>query len=420
MLILYNLLQLFIILLFFPLLLIYIAIKTKYRRQIPKRLGIGLRKKLSTISPENKVVWVHALSVGEVTSALPLVNKLRKESSDITLVFSASTQSGYTLAEKLLASSCDVIIPFPLDVYPAAAYFIKLVQPDLFVLVETDFWPNFLHILQSKKIPAILVNGRISDKSMERYRCFHYFFSPLFTRLSLLCVQSDADRQKFIDIGVPPDKILKLGNLKYEPAPPQNTDAAAHLLEKCNDILFIAGSTHPGEEKIILQSFQKLQHNHAAKLLIAPRNIDRALEILFLAEEAGHTAQLHTDGDPLTKDVYIIDTIGDLTGFYMYCDICFVGGSLVEEGGHNPLEPANFAKPIIFGPFMTDFSEITQDLLHSGGAFTVKDSKELTVLLHELAASPEYRLQIGKAAQSCCHNMHGLLQKHINVIRNHM
>jgi 3-deoxy-D-manno-octulosonic-acid transferase len=417
MLMVYNLLHIVLLILFFPLIGIYIALKAKYRKHIPKRLGFGLKKKLSQLKTGKRTIWIHALSVGEVTSALPLVAALRKELDDTVLIFSAATRTGYELSQKLLSPYCDRIIVFPIDISPICSYFIESITPDLFILVETDFWPNFLRQLENRAVPAILVNGRISRRSMARYRRYSFFFRPMFQSFLSLCVQTDADRRRFLDFGIEEEKILHFGNLKFESLTPPNRDVAARLLKKNKQLLLIAGSTHPGEETFLLDAFLELRKGHDFKMIIAPRNPQRADEIASLAKSLHLDVQLRSSDEALSGDLYILDTIGELVSFYGEGDICFVGGSLVPAGGHNPLEPAAQGKPVIFGPYMDDFEEISQELIASGGGFSLPDRKDIVAVLGTLLQDPDLRLQSGNAALECIMRNQGVVKKHLEFIK---
>ena len=416
----YNILQIILLILLFPLLCCYILAKTKYRRHIPQRLGLTLNRGFSRLRPQKKTLWIHALSVGEVTSALPLVVGLRKELRDTTIIFSASTQSGYDLSKKLLTPHCDLVIAFPLDLLPVCRYYIELIKPHLFVLVETDFWPNFLDQLTRYSIPALLVNGRISQKSLTLYSRYAFFFKPMFHSFRFLSVQSESDRRKCLAMGIPEERIVKLGNLKYESAPAENAEVPAFFLQNVQEMILVAGSTHPGEEEILLNAYTKLRQKHFLKLVIAPRNIERAHEITALAESRGLTVQHRSGNNPFTTDLFVLDTLGELVSFYDRSDICFVGGSLVKAGGHNPLEPAGQGKPVIFGEHMDDFEEICEELILTGGAVQVTDEVEIIEILDTFLQDKNLRLQRGRAALSCVLKNRGVIEKHVQLIRENM
>lgn len=415
--ILYNIIHLFILILFFPVILIYVISRGKYRHQIPRRLGVSLADNLSTRDITKKRIWIHAISVGEVTSALPLVKKIHEGNLHSSIIFSASTQTGYELAQTILGKYCTDIVAFPLDFLPTVKYYLNKIQPDLFILVETDFWPNFLHQLQKKGIPAILVNGRISEDSSRTYKKLFPLTRKVFQTFSAICVQNISDKERFMQLQVEEDIIFKFGNLKYEPIEPKYLDLAQKLLCHKNGLFFIAGSTHPGEERIILESYSALKKEHALKLILAPRKIERAKQIIDTCKEFGLKAQRRSTELPFTDDVLIIDSLGELTSFYHESDICLVGGSLVDSGGHNPLEPASMAKPVLFGQYTSDFDEISKDLIQSGGAFAVHDSNDLTSKLQALITDKDFRKKTGQSAYQCVASNSGVIEKHIELIR---
>ncbi len=423
--VLYNIVQLVLLAVFLPFIILFILFSPKYRDRIPSRLGLGLAdqiaiSKTSGNGAPRQTVWLHALSVGEVTSAVPLVAGLRKAYPQSRIIVSVTTRTGKHLADKLLQLSADHIIDSPLDILPVVALFTKYIQPDLFILVETDFWPNTLLFLKEKRVPTILVNGRTSEKSMNGYRRLRGFFVPMFQSFSFLCMQTERDVEKMKELGLPPKKLRTLGNLKFATIaghPPRpEFKPPADVLPK-NRILFICGSTHPGEEKILIDTYIQLRKNHAEIfLIIAPRDPGRAAEIQLLAAAQGLSAALRSGNSAGRADLFILDTIGELIDFYALSNIAFVGGSLVRQGGHNPIEPAIMGVPVIFGPNMQDFSEIADALQRAGGATEISGGSDLGELLNRLLASQELRATQGLAARQCIEKQRGVIEKHIELI----
>jgi 3-deoxy-D-manno-octulosonic-acid transferase len=413
---LYNTLQLLFLIFFWPLIGLAVVAKPKYRNRIPGRLGWGLRSIVQSPMHGKKTIWVHALSVGEVTSALPLVRGIR-QTMDVNLIFSVTTATGAQLAEKTIAPHVDRIVPFPVDILPVVDYFLGMMKPDLFILIETDFWPNLLTILHRKRIPSLLVNGRISRKSMHSYRRFGFFFRPLFLSFSALSMQTAVDRENMIDMGVPEERVLSLGNLKFDTSSLQGEKPVAVNLP--SGIRIVAGSTHRGEEGALLRAYSALKpHWQDLSLVIAPRDICRGKEIQGLAGSLGLTAALWTQGlRSALSDLLILDTIGELVGYYQTCDIAYVGGSLVEQGGHNPIEPAAVGVPVLFGPHMEDFAEIADDLLAAGGAIRVHDADSLLRSLESLVGDPGLRREKGIRASSFIKEKQGVISKHVELIR---
>jgi 3-deoxy-D-manno-octulosonic-acid transferase len=319
-------------------------------------------------------IWIHALSVGEVTSALPLVKAIRDDMSDVVIIFTAATRSGKQLADTILAPHADLICYGPFDLWFAIQRYVAAIRPDLFILVETDFWPNWLWFLNRKKIPAMLVNGRISEKSFALYTRFSFIFKPMFQRFSLLSMQTEADAEKMIDFGINADQVITLGNLKYDM---DTTDLSANGISRQalgiaeKQRIWVCGSTHAGEEIILFSVFARLAAEAELFLILAPRDIGRAHELTDLARKYNLQPATRTARPGKGGNVLILDTIGELSSCYRLAHLAFVGGSLVARGGHNPIEPAACEVPVLFGPHMEDFSEIAQSLIACGGAETV-------------------------------------------------
>ena len=416
MLFLYNILQVLLLVIILPLLAAVFAVRPGYRRHILSRLGLGARELVPFPAPRKKTIWVHALSVGEVTSSLPLIRGIRA-AFDVTLIFSATTRTGSRLAEDIIAPHVDRIVLFPLDILPVIHRFLTLIRPDLFILVETDFWPNLLSVLHKKGIPSLLVNGRISEKSMGAYRRFGFFFRPLFRSFAALSMQTAADRENLIALGIPEDRIFTLGNLKFDT--PTLVEKNPDQVDQPPGLCLVAGSTHRGEEEILLAAYTRLKRDRQTlSLVIAPRDISRRTEIGRLAESLGLAAVCRSQGaTSLRPDLLILDTIGELAAYYRSCDIAFVGGSLVDQGGHNPIEPAVMGLPVLFGPHMEDFAEIAEDLLAAGGALRVHNGDSLFLTLERLFDDPAFRRTTGKAAAVYIKDKQGVVTRHLALIR---
>ncbi len=419
----YNFCQLLILFLTWPVFIILILLTPKYRKGIPARLGIGLRQQLSPTLPDQKTVWIHALSVGEVSSAHPLVAGLRKEFPHLRIIFSASTRTGLRVAGNLLGPLVDSVIPSPLDIGPTVRSYIRLIQPNLFILVETDFWPNLLHSLQQKKVPTILVNGRISQKSFSSYTRFAFFFRPLFQSFAHLCMQTDKDRRNMAHFGVKADSLHCPGNLKYDSfshISQPNLQGLSQYIPRSSRVI-LAGSTHKGEEDIILAVYREMKKMHTDLfLIIAPRDPQRRAEIGQLASAHGLSWNYRSEQQAGHTDILILDTMGELPGLYTLAHVAFVGGSLVRQGGHNPIEPASAGVPVLFGRHMEDFAEVSRDLLQAGGAIEVSDRPSLQQALTGLLASEEQRNKIGDQARAYISNQSGVVNRHLEIIRKYL
>jgi len=419
----YNLCQFFILVIAWPILALLVLLRSKYRTTLLSRLGFGLQRQLPSTPATGKTVWLHALSVGEVSSARPLVLGIRKEFPDARIVCSTTTATGLLLAKTLLKDQVDAIIPSPLDLGPVIAVFLRLIRPDLYILVETDFWPNLLTTLNKNTIPAILVNGRISERSFHRYRRAGFFFRPLFRSFDHLCLQTETDRINMERLGVDPLKLHRLGNLKFDTlsTSPAGRQAclSIHLPDNC--LIFVAGSTHEGEENIIFSVYAELKKHHPdLRLILAPRNPDRCPAIAQSAGRHHLAVTLRSQEPEETTEVLLVDSIGELPWLYALADIAFVGGSMVAEGGHNPIEPAALGVPVLFGRHMEDFAEISHDLVAAGGALTVTDGKSLADTLNALLSAEDRRKTIGRLARECIERQQGVVARHLTIIRPYL
>lgn len=417
--VLYNILQLVFVLVFLPIIILFVVTKGKYRNRIPARLGLGLARKVRAKGADNRRFWLHALSVGEVTSAVPLIEGLRRAYPGCTIIVSVTTRTGRRVADQLLGGIADHIVDGPIDLLPVVHHFIRCIHPDLFILVETDFWPNILACLKNRGVPTLLVNGRVSQQSMHGYLRMRPFFRAMFLNLSCLSMQTERDRDNMVQLGVEPGKLPILGNLKFATpalADTRSTPAKVRLLPP-QRLIFIAGSTHPGEEHLLIDCYIEVRKLHPELyLVIAPRDPERTTEIRAIAAEHNLTVLLRSTDEYQPADMFILDTIGELVDFYGLADIAFVGGSLVKKGGHNPIEPAAMGIPVLFGPDMTDFSEIADSLIEEGGAIRVGNLDEMTKTLLNLLNSPEQRIGAGQKARHCVRRQSDIIARHIELI----
>ncbi len=419
-LLLYNLLQIVVLIVFWPALLAIVLLKSKYRRRIARRLGWGLPESRAAAPESGPVIWLHALSVGEVTSALPLIAGLRRSFPRAVLTVSVSTETGECTARELLAGRVDHLLASPVDLRWVVSRFATRVQPDLFILVETDFWPNLLAVLKRRGVPCLLVNGRISQKSLDSYRKFPFFFRPMFQSFSHLCLQTERDRTNVASLGVAKERLHTLGNLKYDtPVRGEKPTSSIARLLPADDIILVAGSTHPGEEEILLSACTRLQTEFPRLYpVLVPRNPDRASEVLELAQKYGWKASRRSQVSEAGGEALVVDTIGELVDLYRHAHVAFVGGSLVKSGGHNPIEPAAMGIPVLFGPHMDDFGEIASDLVQAGGAEIVDNEAELTTALKRLLGDADRRRHMGELAANSVQRRRGVIDCHLELIRS--
>lgn len=357
-----------------------------------------------------KCIWVHALSVGEVRAAQALVTRLRALHPDARICLSASTLTGFQTASQLFGHQLEIDLAyFPYDWIWAVRNVASQINPSMVILTETDIWPNFLMEMHRRRIPVSLVNLRLSDSSWRKYRCFKWVARYMFYGFEKIAVQSQKDSKRLTLLGVPPDKIAVTGNIKFDSIAPISTADSAAQWKSALGIapgkrILIAGSTHEGEEKVLLAVLSSLlNRDDSLVLTLAPRDPLRSSEVIKLCGLQGLSAGLLSvlvKKQPGTESpqVIVVDSIGVLKALYSMADIVFVGGSLVPCGGHNPLEPAAWGKPVLFGPDMKDFPVISELLLEAQAAHRVKDADELGSIIKRLLADPQSAQKMGRRA----------------------
>jgi len=389
-----------------------------------KRIAERLALMLPSASLEGESVWIHALSVGEVISALPLVKALNLKYPDKGLVFSVTTSKGMDVAKKELKGNVRALLPMPIDFWWCIHRMVNHVRPSAFILVETDIWPGLIDYLRKRGIKSVLVNGRVSPRTFRSYRRFPLFTRMMFEPLESCLMQSDLDRERLLQAGIGPDRVSTVGNIKYDRDwVPMDSEERQELLRALNlefeDMIWVAGSTHPGEEEVLLKTFKKLRPSFThLRLILAPRNVERSEDILVQARDMGLEAVLKTgiskSRDPY--DVVILDTLGELGRIYGLSKVSFVGGSLVPFGGHNLLEPAGFACPVLFGPHTHNFVLMSELLVEAGGGWRVKDAEALYEAMKTLLADTETCNVMGKRAKAFVEKNRGALKRVLSYV----
>jgi 3-deoxy-D-manno-octulosonic-acid transferase len=396
--IIYNLIFLLFALVNLP---IYLF-KGKFHKGFSARFG-KLPKDLLLDRP----IWVHAVSVGEAASIAGLITELRKLYPKKSFVISTVTPTGNKIAQKI-AKNTDFVTYLPFDLSWIVSSVINRINPSLFIIAETELWPNLIRCLYKKNIPMITVNGRISDKSFKGYLGIRILLKPTLEKIRMFCVQTDVDASRFKAMGVSAGKIKVTGNMKFDIAPrvsPESAGASRTLLGlEPHERLLVAASTHPGEEKIILGAYLEISKAMPeVRLLIAPRHPQRSHEIFGIIKKAGllsmRVSRIGIDDLKPGSPVFILDTIGQLLNFYNIADVVFVGGSLIKKGGHNILEPAALAKPIIFGPYMFNFRDITDLFLQVNAAVMVSGAEDLQASITLLLKDRQRSKELGEDAQ---------------------
>jgi 3-deoxy-D-manno-octulosonic-acid transferase len=375
----------------------------------------GLRQRLGSVPPVNgkPVIWLHCVSVGETQAARPLAKRLKQQFPHHDLVVSTITLTGQNLARDVFRNQAASIFYFPFDWRWTVRRALKAVNPAVVLIMETELWPNFLRECKTRRIPVAVVNGRISRQSYRRYRLIKSFLRRVLSSLSIAVMQSETDAQRLEDLGMAKEKLFNAGNLKFD------AELGGELTDKTDELrsrfgfesslpLILAASTHAPEEQIILESIQKLRQKRAVRLMLAPRHPERFNEVASLLQKSGlaWTRRTHPpDANDANAAVVLLDTIGELPATYALADIVFVGGSIVDKGGHNVLEPAAAGATVVTGAHTHNFHAIVE-LMNEAGALVqlpaLEDaaaSDELAYVFEKLLASPAEREELGRRAQ---------------------
>ena len=394
-------------LLYFP----YLMITKRWHEDYGQRFGFFSDKVKDSFS-KRRNIWVHAVSVGEVLAVEGLIRRLKTQWPQYTIVFSVTTKTGYELAQKKFGDQVCVIAS-PLDFSWVAAVFVRLIKPKIYIIAETEIWPNLYHRLYNNNVPIVIINGRISDRSFGRYRLIKGLLKPILNLVSLFCMQSDLDAGRIKELGSSADKVVNVGNIKFDDVISEEAVSEYDLPKP----LWIAGSTHLGEEKIVLDVFKKLPKDW--HLIIAPRHVERTGEIISFVEDAGFKAVKFSErrSSSDTNAVIVVDTIGLLRQLYASADLVFVGKSLCVGGGHNVIEPAIYAKPIVIGSMMENFRDITACFKADQGLVQVESVQAFEEAIIRLAADEEERKALGARARKVVLRNQGALERTLERIK---
>jgi len=396
----------------------------------------GFRERFGFLSAPNdeagKVIWLHCVSVGETQAARPLVRQIRQHFPDYALVVSTTTLTGQKLAREVIGNQASRIIYFPFDWRWTVRRTLKAIRPTAVLIMETEIWPNFLRECQSQRVSVALVNGRISNQSFRRYSLIRAFVKRILSCVNLAIMQTEADAYRLRQLGFSETKLFVSGNLKFDAGAEVSRAFVTEQFQRRFDLtverpLILAASTHDPEERIVLESFQKLRlANQQPRLLLAPRHPERSADVSLLLKNSGLIWTKRSDSpstlDPQC-DVILLDTIGELPAIYPLASIVFVGGSLAAVGGHNILEPATVGACIITGPHTNNFALIVRTFVEAEAIIqlprlTDADAvKELATLFQSLLLSPVRRRELGTRAMALVEKNKGATQRTLDLIR---
>lgn len=393
--------------------------KGKHRLGMGSRFGAvpdDVRRSLSG----RRVVWIHAVSVGEMALALRLADAVRAKFTDVKILLTVTTVAGWGVAEKAKHEE-DALLFFPADFRPSVRAFIRSTSPAAVVLLETEIWPNLIFELSARRVPVYILNGRISDKAYPKYRRLGAWLGAVLERLSFVGAQDERMRERFIAIGAPPEKVAVTGNIKFDWRPDaareRQAEALGRRIKRPGDFFCIAGSTHEGEEEILFEIFAKLRRESPEfQLLIAPRHLERMPSIEAAAAKRGVALKKVSEagsGDASAEAVWILDQMGVLACLYQAADAVVMGGSFVPVGGHNLVEPAFYEKPVLFGPYMQNFRDMADQFLAASAAIAVNGAEDLERQLAALMKDSAKRKGLGLAAGRLVRQSQGATERNL-------
>ncbi|MBI2002446.1 MAG: 3-deoxy-D-manno-octulosonic acid transferase [candidate division NC10 bacterium] len=398
-----------------PVFMAQAILRGKYRRGLPERLG-----RVPAWAGPVPPVWLHAVSVGEVMAAIPLARELAGRRPDLPLLVSTVTDTGRNVAEQRLPGKQFVF--FPVDLGWAVEPALDRLRPRIVLLTETEIWPNFIRACGARGVPVVLINGRISPRSYPRYRRVRRLFAQVLRGIRLFCMQTPEDAGRILDLGAPAERVHVVGNLKFDLAvtgDPQDGSAVRRMLGlPPSRPVLVAGSTHRGEEAPVLEAFHAVRSAVPdLTLLLAPRHPERLEEVETLLERTGvawsRRSRLPASQPP---PVILVDTMGELAWLYAAGTVVFVGGSLVPIGGHNVLEPAAYARPVLFGPHMGNFAEMARLFLEQGAAIQVMNADGLAAEILRLLQEPRLAGRMGEAGRGIVETHRGAGRRTLDLL----
>ncbi len=406
-----------------PYFLLQALLHRKYLSSLRQRLG-SLPREVKA-APEGSI-WIHAVSVGEVLASLPLIRAIQIEWPERGLLVSTTTVTGQTLARGKLPGGVNLVY-FPLDWRFAVRRSLDAIRPSLVLVAETEIWPNFLRECHDRQIPVLLVNGRISDRSVGRYRMVRGFMRRVLSDFRWCGMQTALDCERLLSLGANPDKVEVCGNLKYEIAAPEGIEKKIEVYRGLlrlgsGKFVVVAGSTMQDEEGQVLAAFKRLHLQcPQAVLILAPRHPERFTEVEALISAEGFAyrkrSELESGNGNAGVEVILLDSMGELAVLYGLADVVFIGGSLVPTGGHNILEPALYLKPVLFGPHMSNFREISKHFLEQQAAVQVGNGSELGEKFLELLRDADARRRMGESGYAILASNRGAVQKILGRVK---
>ncbi len=395
----------------------------EYAKRPPERRRAWARQRWALDRPSTHDVWIHAVSVGECLSALPVIRSLESARPGLRIALSTVTDTGYGIASGRLAGH--TVFYMPWDIPGLLRRTFRSIRPKVLVIMETEIWPGLMAVAAKEGVPVLLVNGRISDRSFRRYLKIRFIMNRVLKRFSVLGMQSETDRERIVAMGAPEDRALNLGNIKYDLAQP--SVKGLEWMDRISSPLLVAGSTHEGEEKGIVEMYRSLvSRGEDLRLLIVPRHPERFDAVERTITEAGFQVIRRSSipdsqgPNPGARQILLVDRMGELADIYGRSDIVFLGGSLVPVGGHNILEAALWRKPVLVGPHMENFRDITLEFLQAGGLIQVGSFAELETQVEALLHDTQRRKDTGDRAFRILERNRGASQRGADLIGRYL
>lgn len=393
-----------------------------YRQRISERFGL-YHNGTATVQPS--IAWIHAVSVGEVESAIPLIRELRRLRPESHVLFTTTTPTGSARIQAMLGNNVrHCYLPYDLPV--SINRFLRHFRPQIAIMFETEIWPNLFAACASRSVPLFIVNGRLSLRSVKGYRRLGPLVNETLAHVTGIAAQTEEDARRFVSIGASPDRVTHAGNIKFDLDLPENSLKQGvrdreHLFG--DRPVLIAASTHEGEESLMLSIDLALRNRFPQLMLIlVPRHPERFPDVEALCRSRGYAVVLRTAGRACTRDdqIFLVDTMGELKRFYATADVAFVGGSLVPIGGHNVLEPAALGIPVLFGPHVDNFREICSALTAAGGSLACEDETAVVRHTESLLADAKLRVTMGACGRSFVATNRGALGRIVSLIEPYM
>lgn len=367
-------------------------------------------------SKEDNVIMFHGVSVGEAVALENLVKAARKEFPDSKIVVTTGTHTGQDIAKKKLGETADLVTYFPADFPKCIRKFLDKINPKVVCIAETEIWPNFVIECKKRGIKLYIINGRISDRTFKSYDMFRFVFKPFLNLYTGIYTQSDDDNNKFLRLGANPSTTKRMNNLKFDVKKPVGIN-----FNKNGSRVLLAGSTHQGEDSIVLNVFKKLKEKHPdLKLILAPRHLTRTEEVKELISQTGFSYDLRSNNrDNLDGiDILELDTLGELGKMYEHADISFIGGSFNKTGGHNPLESIVWDKPVISGPSTHNFKDIYTIIKNAHAGFVVNSENEFFEIANKMLSDNIFYQDTVNASKKVFDEQQGALEFVINLLKN--